>query len=138
MSESCSVEHLIGQWLDDAWAAREMAHCPYSNFPVGALCVVEGGDVFTGCNVENISFGLTNCAERVAIQKAVASGYRKIKGVVVVADTKALIMPCGACRQVMAEFETKWVVLANKEAWDQLSLPEIFPFLNQGILDSAK
>lgn len=93
-------------------AAREAAtraHVPYSRFRVGAA-VVAGGQVFTGCNVENASFGLTICAERVAIFKAVAAGHARLEAVAVSCvdasgeGTSASLMPCGACRQVMAEF----------------------------------
>ncbi len=87
-----------------AWAARDLAHAPYSNFQVGAALMATDGRVFTGCNVENLSFGLTICAERVAIGSAIAAGAREFRALAVVADTQEPISPCGACRQVMAEF----------------------------------
>jgi cytidine deaminase len=90
--------------LDLAWETRERAHAPYSNFQVGAALLAADGRVFTGCNVENLSYGLTICAERVAIGSAIAAGAREFLALAVVADTTEPISPCGACRQVMAEF----------------------------------
>ncbi len=90
--------------IEMAWEARENAYAPYSNFKVGAALLSTDGQIFPGCNVENISYGLTNCAERVAIGAAVAQGVKSFERVVVVADTTEPISPCGACRQVLAEF----------------------------------
>lgn len=129
MSES------IDQLAAAAWKTREYAYAPYSNFKVGAALLCEDGSVFTGCNVENISFGLTNCAERVAIGAAIATGNRKLTGVVVVADTTTPVSPCGACRQVMAEFGIKWIVLANRERSEKFTLEELLPRASEGILD---
>lgn len=121
--------------IDIAWKAREQAYAPYSEFQVGAALLAEDGMVFPGCNVENISYGLTNCAERVAIGAAVASGYRGFEKVVVVADTKEPVSPCGACRQVLAEFGVKTIVLANREGSVSFSLDELLPRASTGILD---
>ncbi len=88
-----------------AWAAREKAYAPYSNFAVGAALFKNTGDVFAGCNVENVSFGLTICAEGVAVLSAIQAGFRHFSGLVVVAETVSPVMPCGACRQFLAEFE---------------------------------
>lgn len=94
--------------------AREMAVAPYSNFRVGAVAVTADGKVFTGCNVENSTYGLTMCAERVAIFKALSEGERNIVKVVVVADTPKPCFPCGACRQIIWDFAPKAdVVCAN-------------------------
>ncbi len=82
--------------------AREAAHAPYSHFPVGAVVLTASGRVFTGANVENASYGLTVCAERVAIWKAVSEGETEIVTLAVVSDGG--VTPCGACRQVMTEF----------------------------------
>ena len=90
--------------LDAAERALRNAHAPYSRFRVGAAVLTEGGKIFSGCNVENSSYGLTNCAERVAIGAAVAAGTKQVKAVAVVADGPAAPYPCGACRQVLAEF----------------------------------
>lgn len=98
-----------GELLDSARAVATNAHAPYSNFRVGAA-VLAGGAVFTGCNVENASYGLTMCAERNAIFQAVAAGHRRIDALALACidasstAAPALRMPCGACRQVMAEF----------------------------------
>ncbi len=93
--------------------AMQRAYAPYSNFKVGAVLVTKTGKIFAGCNVENSSYGLTVCAERVAIFSAVASGEREFEKLVVVTDTPEPASPCGACRQVMAEFGNFEVVLAN-------------------------
>ena len=87
-----------------AWAAREQAYAPYSKFAVGAALLSESGEVHTGCNVENISFGLTICAERAAVTAAVQAGCRIFSGIAIVADTESPVVPCGACRQFLAEF----------------------------------
>lgn len=118
-----------------AWEARANAYAPYSNFQVGAALLGLGGRVFVGCNVENISYGLTNCAERVAIGTAVAAGLRSFEKVVVVADTTQPISPCGACRQVLAEFGVKTVILANRKERLVFSLEELLPRASTGILN---
>src|SRR5579872_4494148 len=87
-----------------ARVAREHAHAPYSNFRVGAAVRAKSGRIFTGCNVENASYGLTLCAERVAIFKAISEGERGFDAIAVVADTDTLTPPCGACRQIIWEF----------------------------------
>lgn len=89
------------------------AYTPYSSFPVGAVVITKNGRIFTGCNIENSSYGLTICAERVAIFSAISAGEREIEKLVVVADTSEPVSPCGACRQVMSEFGDFEVVLAN-------------------------
>lgn len=102
-----------------AKAAAENAYCPYSKFPVGAAVLTDDGEVFSGCNVENASLGLTMCAERNAVFQAVARGYRKIVAVVIVTLASIPAPPCGACRQVINEF--------GNEA-------EVFSFDNDGNL----
>jgi cytidine deaminase len=128
-----NTEELIAK----AWEARENAYAPYSDFQVGAALLATDGQVFSGCNVENISYGLTNCAERVAIGAAVAQGIRSFEKVVVVADTKEPVSPCGACRQVLAEFGVKIIILANKQGSIEFSLEELLPRASTGILDRS-
>lgn len=121
-----------------AWCAREMAYAPYSNFAVGAALLATDERVFTGCNVENISYGLTQCAERTAICNAVAAGAREFIMLVVVADTAVPISPCGACRQVMAEFGVPRVILANRSERLEFALEELLPRASAGILDRTE
>jgi cytidine deaminase len=121
--------------VDAAWRVRDAAYAPYSNFAVGAALLAADGRVFVGCNVENISYGLTNCAERVAIGAAVAAGVREFAAVAVVADTGVPISPCGACRQVLAEFGVPLVILANRKEHLQFRLEELLPRASSGILD---
>ncbi len=121
--------------IELAWNVRDNAHAPYSNFHVGAALLADDGRVFLGCNVENLSFGLTICAERVAIGTAVAAGARRFLRVAVVADTSQPISPCGACRQVMAEFSIPGVILANRAGSVEFTLDELLPRAATGILD---
>lgn len=118
-----------------AWEARNSAYAPYSNFAVGAALLAADGRIFVGCNVENISYGLTNCAERVAIGAAVAAGVREFVAVAVVADTAVPISPCGACRQVLAEFHVPRVMLANRSQRLEFRLEDLLPRASSGILD---
>ena len=99
LMERKSLEELI----DFAREVRNHAYAPYSNFAVGAVVESRDGRIFTGCNVENASYGLTLCAERVALGKAISEGVRDLVRVVVTADTKTPIPPCGACRQLILE-----------------------------------
>jgi len=91
------------QLIQKALEARESAYVPYSKFKVGAAVLVNN-KIYTGCNIENASYGLSNCAERTAIFKAVSEQGRKLEEIAVVGDTEGPISPCGACRQVIAEF----------------------------------
>lgn len=90
--------------LEAAIAARENAHAPFSKFQVGAAVEDSSGRIYTGCNIENATYGLTMCAERVAVFKAISEGARQFRRVAVAADTDALTPPCGACRQILWEF----------------------------------
>ena len=100
--------------MEAATAARLRSLAPFSNFKVGAALKTKAGKVFTGCNVESASYGLTVCAERVAIWKALSEGERDFTDLVVVADTETLTPPCGTCRQIIWEFaKHATIVLAN-------------------------
>ena len=121
--------------VEAAWDARQRAYAPYSNFAVGAALLAADGRIFAGCNVENLSYGLTNCAERVAIGAAVAAGVREFLAVAVVADTGVPISPCGACRQVLAEFGVPRVILANRSEHLEFALDQLLPRASAGILD---
>ena len=115
--------------LAAAKAARRNAHAPYSKFRVGAALLTKSGKVYTGVNVENASYGLTNCAERVAVGKAVSEGHRKFQAIAVVAPSAAL-SPCGACRQVLAEFGECVVICADSRNTRRLRihlLSELLP-----------
>jgi len=115
--------------LAAAKAAQRNAHAPYSKFRVGAALLTKSGKVYTGVNVENASYGLTNCAERVAVGKAVSEGHRKFQAIAVVAPSAAL-SPCGACRQVMAEFGECVVICADSRNTRRLRihlLSELLP-----------
>lgn len=90
--------------FEEAKKARGKAYAPYSNFSVGAALLTKSGKIFHGCNIENASYGMTNCAERTAIFKAVSVGERDFEAMLVIADAKHPVSPCGACRQVLAEF----------------------------------
>ncbi len=120
-----------------AWAAREKAYAPYSGFSVGAALLAVDGRVFTGCNVENISFGLTNCAERVALGSAIAAGAREFELLVVVSESAVPVVPCGACRQVLAEFAPDLQVVSAMRVGDsaEWKLAALLPSPRQGILE---
>lgn len=98
--------------LDAARHARAGAYAPFSSFRVGAAVLTENGSVFSGCNIENSSYGLTICAERVAVFKAVSEGSTVLKAVALMSDTEEPILPCGACRQVLAEFNPDLMVFS--------------------------
>ena len=95
---------MINALIAAALAVRENAVAPFSKFKVGAAIEDADGDVYTGCNVENATYGLTICAERVAVFNAISEGARQFKRIAVAADTEVLTPPCGACRQILWEF----------------------------------
>jgi cytidine deaminase len=115
--------------IEAAIRARENAHAPYSHFKVGAALEDSEGHTHTGCNVENATYGLSICAERVAVVKAVSEGAKGFKRVAVVADTDTLTPPCGACRQILWEFcGDVEVVLSNLQGkTETIRLSSIFP-----------
>lgn len=115
--------------MDCAIKARENAYSPYSHFAVGAALLCEDGTLYEGCNIENASYGLTNCAERTAIFKAVSEGHIKFKALAVVADTEGPCAPCGACRQVMAEFKIPLIIMGNLMGNIKIvTIEELLPF----------
>ncbi|MBQ8417861.1 MAG: cytidine deaminase [Phascolarctobacterium sp.] len=115
--------------LEAALVARERAYAPYSKFLVGAAVRAASGKIYTGCNIENASYGLTVCAERNALFSAVGAGEREFTALCVVGDTEAPISPCGACRQVMAEFKVPRIILANlKGDMKEYTLEELLPY----------
>ena len=119
----------IQKLMDCAIKARENAYSPYSHFAVGAALLCEDGTLYEGCNIENASYGLTNCAERTAIFKAVSEGHIKFKALAVVADTEGPCAPCGACRQVMAEFKRPLVIMGNLMGnIKMVTIEEVLPF----------
>ena len=125
------MDKAIQKLFKKALKTRENAYVPFSRFKVGAALLTKSGDIFTGCNVENSSFGLTVCAERVAMFTAAAAGVRpgEITMLLVAADTEDVTSPCGACRQVMAEFEIPVIVMANVRGdMRTVTLDELLPF----------
>jgi cytidine deaminase len=126
MSEHDSLDESL---IAAARSAREHAHAPYSNFRVGAALRANSGRIFTGCNVENSTYGLTLCAERVAIFKAISEGERGFNSIAVVTDSDSLTPPCGACRQIIWEFcGDANVVLANLQGKIELHrMSVLFP-----------
>ena len=119
----------MSKLLDAALAARENAHAPFSKFKVGAAIEDQTGRIFTGCNVENATYGLTICAERVAVFKAISEGARSFTRIAVVADTDVLTPPCGACRQILWEFcGNAELILVNLQGkTESFRLKDIFP-----------
>jgi len=115
--------------ISAATQARENAHAPYSNFRVGAALRATSGRIFGGCNVENATYGLTVCAERIAIFKAISEGERGFDAISVVTDTDALTPPCGACRQLIWEFCGDIpVIMANlKGRVEIMQMQNLFP-----------
>lgn len=113
-----------------AISAREKAYAPYSHFKVGAALITESGKVYTGCNIENSSYGASNCAERTAIFKAESEGYEKIKLLAVVGDMNTYTYPCGICRQVILEFaaeDIKIIIVKNENDFLVKELTELLP-----------
>lgn len=117
--------------IDKALEAREKAYVPYSKFKVGSAVLFESGDIYTGCNIENASYGATNCAERTAIFKGVSEGNKIIKAIAIVGDIRTFTMPCGLCRQVMSEFiednNTPIILVKNRNEYIIKTFDEVMP-----------
>ena len=114
--------------IEKAKEVSRKAYAPYSNYKVGVALLTKSGKVYTGCNIENSSYGLTNCAERTAVFKAVSEGEMEFEEMVIYADSTNLPTPCGACRQVLSEFgsELKITIISNKEQLET-SISELLP-----------
>jgi cytidine deaminase len=122
-----------------ASAARKQAYAPYSRFAVGAAIQCKSGTVFVGANIENISYGLTICAERIAIASAVTAGEREFVAIAVIADTSEPIVPCGACRQFLAEFAPELIIVSATVRGGQKidNLSHLLPDPKRGILENV-
>lgn len=131
------------KWIEQAYDAMKSAYVPYSKFPVGAALITEDEVVYKGCNIENASYGLSNCAERTAIFKAVSEGEKNFKALVVTGKTEGPISPCGACRQVIAEFcdPLMPVYLTNTDgALFETTVEQLLPgaFTKEDLADARK
>ena len=115
--------------LDAAMHAREHAHAVFSDFKVGAALEDSSGRIHTGCNIENATYGLTMCAERVAVFKAMSDGARRFRRIAVAADTDKLTPPCGSCRQILWEFcgDVEVVLVNLRGKTESFRLKELFP-----------
>ena len=117
--------------IDLAVKTSENAYVPYSHFPIGAVLVTDEGKIYTGVNIENASFGLTNCGERTAIFKAVSEGERSFKELIIYGQTEKPVSPCGACRQVMAEFfepDLPVTLVAKDKSTVVMTVKELLPY----------
>lgn len=115
--------------LTEAMIVRNRAYTPYSRFAVGAAVEGESGRIYSGCNVENASYGLTICAERAAVFQAISAGETRLVRLLVVADTPEPVFPCGACRQVLREFDIREIILCNLAGEIRsMTLSELLPY----------
>lgn len=125
----------IDELIRRAISARAFSYAPYSNFMVGAAVLTEKGQIFSGCNIENASYGATNCAERTAIFKAVSEGHKKIEAIAIVGGMKDAdfvdTYPCGICRQVLSEFadpDLPVILAVSESQYRMVSLSELLPY----------
>ena len=119
----------VPEFLEAALSARAKAFAPYSKFQVGAALEDADGRIHTGCNVENATYGLTVCAERVAVFKAISEGVRKFRRIAIAADTDTLTPPCGACRQILWEFcgDIEIILVNPRGKTEKHQLKDLFP-----------
>lgn len=123
-------KHVRAELIHRAVAAKKTSYSPYSKFRVGAALLTDDGEIFSGCNVENASYGLAICAERNAIFQMAFAGKRKISAIAVTTDENGFITPCGACRQVISEFangETEIILISKNGKTKSLKFKKIFP-----------
>lgn len=114
--------------IEEAKRVRAFAYAPYSRFAVGAALRTKSGKVYNGCNIENSAFPMTMCAERIAVFRAVSAGERDFDTIAVIADSPSPTPPCGACRQVLAEFGVSRVIMANVSGdTEEKTLDELLP-----------
>jgi cytidine deaminase len=120
---------MMDRLAEAALHARENAHAPFSKFKVGAALEDTSGGIYTGCNVENATYGLTVCAERVAVFKAISEGARKFRRIAIAADTDLLTPPCGACRQILWEFcgDIELILVNLHGMTETFQLANLFP-----------
>jgi cytidine deaminase len=123
------LEDKITSLIQEAKRVSKNAYSKYSKFPVGAAIMNDHGEIFTGCNVENVSFGLTNCAERTAIFKSISEGNRNFNTIVIYTPTETPTPPCGACRQVIAEFNknARIICVCNSDERIDTNLQRLLP-----------
>ena len=119
--------------IEVAQKARRLSYSPYSKFKVGAAILLKDGSYITGCNIENVSYGLTNCAERTALFKMVSEGVTKdeVEAMCIIADTELPVSPCGACRQVMSELlnkDTLIVLATTSKKFKDTTVEELLPY----------
>lgn len=117
--------------IKNALKYRENAYVPYSNFKVGAAVLMDDDKIYSGCNIENASYGATNCAERTAIFKAVSEGNKKLKAIAIVGDLRTHTTPCGICRQVISEFadeNTDIILIKDEDDYKIKKLEDILPY----------
>lgn len=121
-------KNVVQQMLEKAKAAMKNAYCPYSHFHVGAAVLADDGNIYAGCNIENASYRVTQCAESSAVGNMVSHGSKRIKKVVVVADSDQIVVPCGACRQQLRELasgDTEVHMFNNKGDHDVMTIDDL-------------
>lgn len=119
---------VIQSLLEKAEEARKKSYSPYSRYPVGAALMAKDGTIYAGCNVENVSYGAALCAERNALGSAVADGQRDFTAIAIIGSHEDYTMPCGICRQVMAEFHVPLIICGKSpEDYRTYTLEELFP-----------